>query len=62
MIKFISSFIPKPFARVSVGNARCIVRVHDVPSILCNEPEGATLDLVWMSERRFNRLSEAIGF
>lgn len=62
MTKFISSFIPKPFARITVDGSRCIVRIDEAPRVLCHESEQAKLELVWMSERRFNGLSEAIEF
>lgn len=62
MIKFISSLIPKPFARITVDGSRCIVRIDEAPRVLCHESEEAKLELVWMSERRVNTLPEFVGF
>lgn len=62
MINFIRSFIPKPFARITVDGSRCIVKAEDAPRILCNESEEAKLEIVWMSEGRVNGLPEFTGF
>lgn len=62
MIKTIKSFLPKPFAKITVNGSCLVIKIEEVPGVLCNESDDAKLELIWMSERRFSKLPEFDGF